>query len=51
MKKDLTGFLQATEIVQHIMHELKLHTSYCESFGVSLEEIRATPEKQGTPVY
>jgi hydroxymethylpyrimidine/phosphomethylpyrimidine kinase len=29
------------------MHELKLHTSYCESFGVSIEQIRATPEKQG----
>jgi len=33
------------------MHELKLHTSYCESFGVSLEQIRATPEKQGKQDY
>ncbi|RFN53745.1 putative thiamine biosynthesis protein thi-4 [Fusarium flagelliforme] len=42
---------RATEIVQHIMHELKLHTSYCESFGVSLEQIRATPEKQACTAY
>ncbi|KAJ3525401.1 hypothetical protein NM208_g11657 [Fusarium decemcellulare] len=38
---------RSTEIVQHIMHELKLHTSYCESFGISVAEIRATEEKQG----
>lgn len=46
----LTRFsLQATEIVQHIMHELKLHTTYCESFGISVAEIQATEEKQGKP--
>jgi hydroxymethylpyrimidine/phosphomethylpyrimidine kinase len=33
------------------MHELKLHTSYCESFGISLDEMRATPEKQGKQAY
>lgn len=33
------------------MHELKLHTSYCESFGVSIEQIRATPEKQACTAY
>ncbi|KAF4454726.1 putative thiamine biosynthesis protein thi-4 [Fusarium austroafricanum] len=42
---------RSTEIVQHIMHELKLHTSYCESFGVSIEEIHATPEKQACTAY
>ena len=30
------------------MHELKLHTSYCESFNVSLADIHATEEHQGT---
>jgi thiaminase len=33
------------------MHELKLHTSYCESFGISLDEMRATPEKQGKKAH
>ncbi|RSL75073.1 hypothetical protein CEP51_011207 [Fusarium floridanum] len=42
---------RATEIVQHIMHELKLHTSYCESFGISLAEIQATEEKQACTAY
>ncbi|CCT74121.1 probable thiamin biosynthesis protein thi-4 [Fusarium fujikuroi IMI 58289] len=45
--QNIEDISRATEIVQHIMHELKLHTSYCESFGVSIEQIRATPEKQG----
>lgn len=31
------------------MHELKLHTTYCESFGISIAEIQATEEKQGKP--
>lgn len=31
------------------MHELKLHTTYCESFGISVAEIQATEEKQGKP--
>ncbi|KAM0431048.1 hypothetical protein ACHAPT_005686 [Fusarium lateritium] len=42
---------RATAIVQHIMHELKLHTSYCESFGISLAEIQATEEKQACTAY
>ncbi|KAF4471420.1 hydroxymethylpyrimidine phosphomethylpyrimidine kinase 2 [Fusarium albosuccineum] len=42
---------RSTEIVQHIMHELKLHTSYCESFGISVAEIHATEEKQACTAY
>ncbi|KAM6515215.1 trifunctional hydroxymethylpyrimidine kinase/phosphomethylpyrimidine kinase/thiaminase [Fusarium solani] len=42
---------RATEIVQHIMHELKLHTTYCESFGISVAEIQATEEKQACTAY
>ncbi|KAJ4323352.1 trifunctional hydroxymethylpyrimidine kinase/phosphomethylpyrimidine kinase/thiaminase [Fusarium piperis] len=41
----------AAEIVQHIMRELKLHTSYCESFGISMAEIQATEEKQACTAY
>lgn len=29
------------------MHELKLHTTYCKSFGIPIAEMRATEEKQG----
>ncbi|KAF6520153.1 hypothetical protein HZS61_016570 [Fusarium oxysporum f. sp. conglutinans] len=49
--QNIEDISRATEIVQHIMHELKLHTSYCESFGVSIEQIRATPEKQACTAY
>ncbi|KAF5023048.1 hypothetical protein F66182_4893 [Fusarium sp. NRRL 66182] len=45
--QNIEDISRATEIVQHIMHELKLHTTYCESFGMTIDEIRATPEKQG----
>ncbi|KAM5375093.1 hypothetical protein ACJA88_007758 [Fusarium oxysporum] len=40
--QNIEDISRATEIVQHIMHELKLHTSYCESFGVSIEQIPCT---------
>lgn len=32
------------------MHELKLHTSYCNSFGISIADVRATEEHQGTHI-
>ncbi|KAF7543062.1 hypothetical protein G7046_g10068 [Stylonectria norvegica] len=41
----------ATQIVAHIMHELKLHTSYCETFNVSLADIHATEEHQACTAY
>ncbi|KAF4988407.1 hypothetical protein FGRMN_9790 [Fusarium graminum] len=49
--QNIEDISRATEIVQHIMHELKLHTTYCESFGVSIDQIRATPEKQACTAY
>ncbi|KAL6916014.1 hypothetical protein ACHAPO_006313 [Fusarium lateritium] len=49
--QNIEDISRATQIVQHIMHELKLHTSYCESFGISLDEMRATPEKQACTAY
>lgn len=42
---------QATEIVMHIMHELKLHTSYCASFNIPLAAITATEEHQACTAY
>jgi hypothetical protein len=39
---------QAAEIVTHIMHETQLHLNYCQSFNISLPEILATEEHQGT---
>lgn len=29
------------------MREMKLHVNYCQTFGISEAEIRATEEKQG----
>ncbi|KAM5353923.1 hypothetical protein ACJ41O_000573 [Fusarium nematophilum] len=49
--QNIEDISRATEIVQHIMHELKLHTTYCQSFGVSLAEIHATEEKQACTAY
>ncbi|KAH7000267.1 Phosphomethylpyrimidine kinase-domain-containing protein [Ilyonectria destructans] len=42
---------RASEIVAHIMHELKLHTSYCNSFGISIADVRATEEHQACTAY
>ena len=30
---------------------MQLHITYCESFGISKDQILATPEKQGTAFY
>lgn len=40
---------QSNEIVTHILHEMKLHINYCNSFGISEPEIQATEELQGKP--
>jgi hydroxymethylpyrimidine/phosphomethylpyrimidine kinase len=34
-------------VVTHIIHEMNLHVEYCESFGVSKEQILATEEDEG----
>ncbi|CAM1510002.1 Fc.00g003370.m01.CDS01 [Cosmosporella sp. VM-42] len=49
--QDVEDITRATQIVAHIMHELKLHTSYCESFNVSLADIQATEEHQACTAY
>lgn len=38
---------KSNEIVSHILHEMKLHINYCNSFGISEPEIQATQELQG----
>ncbi|GJN71684.1 hypothetical protein PLICBS_005752 [Purpureocillium lilacinum] len=47
----ITDIARSSESVGHIMHELKLHISYCESFGISVAEMRATEEKQACTAY
>ena len=39
---------RASEIVGHIMTETKLHIDYCQSFGLSLDDVTKTEEHQGT---
>ncbi|TVY93762.1 putative hydroxymethylpyrimidine/phosphomethylpyrimidine kinase [Lachnellula willkommii] len=41
--------IQAAKIVTHIHHEMSLHIGYCESFGMTKEDIEATEESQGMP--
>ncbi|KAG6159837.1 hypothetical protein E4U37_002345 [Claviceps purpurea] len=38
-------------IVGHVMREMKLHVNYCQTFGISEAEIRATEEKQACTAY
>ncbi|KAL7420664.1 trifunctional hydroxymethylpyrimidine kinase/phosphomethylpyrimidine kinase/thiaminase [Cryptotrichosporon argae] len=39
------------DITGHIVRESSMHVSFCESFGVSLPEILATPESVGCGAY
>ncbi|UNI17253.1 trifunctional hydroxymethylpyrimidine kinase/phosphomethylpyrimidine kinase/thiaminase, variant 2 [Purpureocillium takamizusanense] len=48
---DITDITRSSGSVGHIMHELKLHISYCESFGISVAEMRSTEEKQACTAY
>lgn len=40
-----------TKLVQHIVHEMKLHISYCAQFGITVPEIEATEEHQACTAY
>ncbi|CAI4219067.1 unnamed protein product [Parascedosporium putredinis] len=42
---------RSNEIVAHIFRESTLHIDYCKSFGISVEEIERTPEKQACTAY
>ncbi|KAL2112122.1 hypothetical protein VUR80DRAFT_8490 [Thermomyces stellatus] len=46
-----SSITRSNEIVTHIFHEMKLHLEYCKSFGISVEEIERTPEKQACTAY
>ncbi|UKZ53291.1 hypothetical protein TrVGV298_007083 [Trichoderma virens] len=47
--KSIGDISRSNEIVTHILHEMKLHINYCNSFGISEPEIQATEELQGKP--
>ncbi|POR33023.1 Putative hydroxymethylpyrimidine/phosphomethylpyrimidine kinase 2 [Tolypocladium paradoxum] len=49
--KNMDDISRSNKIVQHIMHELKLHINYCKSFGIAVAEMRATEEKQACTAY
>ncbi|KAI6784751.1 uncharacterized protein J7T54_007844 [Emericellopsis cladophorae] len=49
--KNMTDISRASEIVAHIMTETKLHIKYCESFGMSLEQMESTEEHQACTAY
>ncbi|KAL0950195.1 hypothetical protein HGRIS_010187 [Hohenbuehelia grisea] len=41
----------SANIILHIIQEIGTHTSFCKQFGVSLEELEATPESAATVAY
>ncbi|KAK2612194.1 trifunctional hydroxymethylpyrimidine kinase/phosphomethylpyrimidine kinase/thiaminase [Conoideocrella luteorostrata] len=49
--KGIGEISRANEIVGHIMREMQLHVNYCESFGISPDEIHVTEEKQACTAY
>ncbi|KAL6890773.1 Phosphomethylpyrimidine kinase domain-containing protein [Trichoderma evansii] len=49
--KSIGDISRSTEIVAHILHEMKLHINYCNSFGISESEIQATQELQACTAY
>lgn len=42
---------QAAAIVAHIDRETSLHLTYCESFGISREQMEKTEEMQACTAY
>ncbi|KAL7946867.1 Phosphomethylpyrimidine kinase domain-containing protein [Trichoderma barbatum] len=49
--KSIGDISRSNEIVTHILHEMKLHINYCNSFGISEPEIQATEELQACTAY
>lgn len=43
----LTSVFQSAQIVLHIQREMALHIDYCASFGLSKQEMEASPETIG----
>ncbi|KAL6859307.1 Phosphomethylpyrimidine kinase domain-containing protein [Trichoderma novae-zelandiae] len=49
--KTIGDISRSNQIVSHILHEMKLHINYCNSFGISESEIEATEELQACTAY
>ncbi|KAL7808595.1 Phosphomethylpyrimidine kinase domain-containing protein [Trichoderma gracile] len=49
--KSIGDISRSNEIITHILHEMKLHINYCNSFGISKPEIEATEELQACTAY
>ncbi|KAH8126007.1 hydroxymethylpyrimidine/phosphomethylpyrimidine kinase / thiaminase [Trichoderma asperellum] len=49
--KTIGDISRSNEIVAHILHEMKLHINYCNSFGITEPEIQATQELQACTAY
>ncbi|KAF3770281.1 hypothetical protein M406DRAFT_34975 [Cryphonectria parasitica EP155] len=49
--KNMADIKAASEIVLHIERETSLHVTYCEGFGISLEEMGKTEEKMACTAY
>ncbi|KAM3518775.1 hypothetical protein MY4038_009997 [Beauveria bassiana] len=49
--KNITDIQRSNEIVSHIVREMDLHINYCKGFGISEQEIQATPELQACTAY
>ncbi|PON23681.1 hypothetical protein TGAM01_v207327 [Trichoderma gamsii] len=49
--KSIGDISRSNEIVSHILHEMKLHINYCNSFGIAEPEIQATQELQACTAY
>ena len=44
---DQSNWLQASDIVTHVKHEMSLHVNYCKRFGISREELETSEENEG----
>ncbi|KAL2760915.1 hypothetical protein ACRALDRAFT_2131177 [Sodiomyces alcalophilus JCM 7366] len=49
--KQIDDVVAGTKLVQHIVHEMKLHIDYCSQFGITVAEIEATEEHQACTAY
>ncbi|KAG6118681.1 hypothetical protein E4U13_008369 [Claviceps humidiphila] len=49
--KNVEEITRSNAIVGHVMREMQLHVNYCQTFGISEAEIRATEEKQACTAY
>ncbi|WWC90357.1 phosphomethylpyrimidine kinase [Kwoniella dendrophila CBS 6074] len=46
--EDISAF---TDIASHVARESQMHVAYCESFGITLEELEKTPESAPCAAY